>query len=65
MKSEIKTKLIDSYRFTSESEPTDEQLRLLMKEVGNDVRKRAESAKKRFQIELQQLCSIKINQPIK
>jgi hypothetical protein len=29
---------IDSYRFTSDSEPTDEQLTALMREVGEDVR---------------------------
>jgi hypothetical protein len=60
-----KLKLIDSYRFTSDEEPTDEQLGQLMKEVGIDVRKRAEIANKKFQEELRQLCQLKSKQPVK
>ena len=55
---------IDSYRFTSDEEPTDEQLVQLMKEVAIDVRKRSEIANKRFQEELQQLCLAKSKQPL-
>jgi len=65
MKKELKLKLVDSYRFTSDEEPTDEQLDLLMKEVAIDVRKRAEIANKKFQEELRQLCILKSKQPLK
>lgn len=60
----MKLELVDSYRFTSDEEPTDEQLSQLMKEVAIDVRKRAEIANKRFQEELKQLCALKASQPI-
>lgn len=65
MKNGLKLKLVDSYRFASDEEPTDEQLGLLMKEVAIDVRKRAEIANKKFQEELRQLCILKSKQPLK
>ena len=65
MKNGLEIKLVDSYRFTSDEEPTDEQLTQIMKEVAIDVRKRAEIANKKFQEELRQLCILKSNQPIK
>jgi len=40
---------IDSYRFTSDSEPTDEQLEALMREVGEDVRRQSAEISKRLQ----------------
>jgi hypothetical protein len=40
---------IDSYRFTSDSEPTDEQLEALMREVGEDVRRQRVEIKKHLQ----------------
>ncbi len=35
-----------NYRFTSDSEPTDEQLRTLMEEVAEDVRKKSSDMQK-------------------
>jgi hypothetical protein len=64
MKNRIELKMVDSYRFTSDEEPTDEQLGQLMKEVAIDVRKRAEIANKKFQEELRQLCILKAKQPL-
>jgi hypothetical protein len=46
----------DLYRFTSDNEPTDEQLGQIMKEVAIDVRKRASIANEKFQEELKKLC---------
>ena len=43
------------YRFTSDEEPTDEQLHLLMQEVAIDVKKRAEKAERQFAEQLQKL----------
>jgi hypothetical protein len=43
------------YRFTSDEEPTDEQLHLLMQEVAIDVKKRAEKAERQFAEQLQNL----------
>lgn len=43
------------YRFTSDEEPTDEQLHQLMQEVAIDVKKRAEKADKQFAEQLQRL----------
>jgi hypothetical protein len=40
--------ILDEYRFTSDIEPTDEQLSLLMKEVAKDVKERGEKAKTTF-----------------
>jgi len=65
MEKRLKLKLVDSYRFISDEEPTDEQLSQLMKEVAIDVRKRAEIANQKFQEELRQLCILKINRPLK
>lgn len=64
MKNSIKSESLNSYRFTSDNEPSDEQLSQLMKEVAIDVRKRAETANKKFQEELRQLCIAKAKQPI-
>ena len=55
---------LNSYRFTSDEEPTDEQLMHIMKEVAIDARIRAERANKKFQQELRQLCSLKLNIPL-
>ena len=40
--------ILDEYRFTSDTEPSDEQLSLLMKEVSKDVKERGEKAKTEF-----------------
>lgn len=65
MKKGLELKEMNSYRFTSDEEPTDEQLGQIMKEVAFDVRKRAEIANKKFQEELRQLCIIKSKETIK
>jgi hypothetical protein len=44
---------LDDYRFLSDEDPTDEQLEMLMKEVGEDVRKRKLEADKKFREHLQ------------
>jgi len=59
MDKELELNLLNSYRFTSDEDPTDEQLNQIMKEVAIDVRKRAEIANKKFQEELRQLCVLK------
>jgi len=64
MKKELEIKKEDSYRFTSDEEPTDEQLNQIMKEVAIDVRKRADLANRKFQDELQQLCLLKSKQQL-
>jgi hypothetical protein len=63
MKSGLKS--VDLYRFTSDEEPSEQQLKQLMKEVAIDVRKRADIANKKFQLELSQLCLIKSKDPLK
>jgi len=65
MKTGLELKLVNSYRFTSDEEPTDEQLGQIMKEVAIDVRKRAEITNKKFQEELRQLCIVKSKETIK
>jgi len=65
MKKEFELKLLNSYRFTSDEEPTDEQLGQIMREVSIDVRKRAEIANKKFQEDLRQLCIVKSKEIIK
>lgn len=60
----VNQKLIDNYRFQSDEEPTDKQLKLLMKEVAIDVKLRAEIAKNKFEEELRILCAQKAKQPI-
>ncbi len=55
---------LNSYRFTSDEEPTDEQLMHIMKEVAIDAKIRAERANKKFQEELRQLCNLKLNLPL-
>jgi hypothetical protein len=40
------------YNFLSDSEPTDEQLAELMREVGADVRRRAAEANRKFREEI-------------
>lgn len=64
MKTESILKSVNTYRFISDQEPTDEQLGQLMKEVAIDVRKRAEKASQKFQEELRQLCDLKVNQTL-
>ena len=64
MKKEIEFKKENSYRFIYDEEPTDDQLHQIMKEVGIDVRKRAEIANKKFEDELQQLCLLKGKQQL-
>ena len=59
MDKELELNLLNSYRFTSDEDPTDEQLNQIMKEVAIDVRKRAEIANKKFQEDLRQLCVLK------
>ena len=44
-----------NYKFTSEDEPTDEQLQLLMHEVSIEVKRKADEANERFNVELQEL----------
>ena len=64
MKTESSISLLNSYRFTSDSEPTDEQLSQLMKEVAIEVRKKAEVASEKFTEELRQLCLLKSKQSL-
>lgn len=45
-----------SYRFISDSEPSDKQLKQLMKEVALDVRQKADDANARFQEQLSKMC---------
>lgn len=51
--SKIDVMELNDYRFLSDDEPTDEQLEMLMKEVGEDVRKRKLVADKKFREHLQ------------
>lgn len=44
-----------NYKFTSDKEPTDEQLHLLMQDVAIEVKKKARISDKKFFEELQQL----------
>jgi len=64
MDKELELNLLNSYRFTSDEDPTDEQLNQIMKEVAIDVRKRADSANRKFQEELRQLCVLKSKQKL-
>ena len=64
MDKELELDLLNSYRFTSDEDPTDEQLNQIMKEVAIDVRKRADSANRKFQEELRQLCVLKSKQKL-
>ena len=64
MKNGLEFKKVDSYRFTSDEEPSDDQLSMIMKEVAIDVRERAENASKKFQEELRQLCILKSKQSL-
>jgi hypothetical protein len=43
------TQIDMTYRFTSDAEPTDEQLLVIMKEVEADVRRKNEENKRRIQ----------------
>jgi len=45
---------LNSYRFLSDAEPTDEQLEQLMKEVGEEARERKEKANRKFKEYVQQ-----------
>ena len=52
----IKGKIMEiEYRFTSDEEPTDEQLHLLMQDVAIDVKKRVLTAERQFAEQLQKL----------
>lgn len=64
MKKESSIALLNSYRFTSDLELTDEQLSQLMKEVAIDVRKKAVVASEKFSEELRQLCLLKSKQSL-
>lgn len=44
-----------NYKFTSDDEPTDEQLRLLMHEIVIEEKRKADEANERFNAELQEL----------
>ncbi|HEY5510725.1 MAG TPA: hypothetical protein VIK10_06835 [Prolixibacteraceae bacterium] len=44
-----------NYKFTSDIEPTDEQLHLLMQDVAIEVRNKARKSDKKFFEQLQQL----------
>lgn len=44
-----------NYKFTSDKEPTDEQLHLLMQDVATEVKAKARVSDKKFFEELQQL----------
>lgn len=44
---------INTYRFTSDSEPTDEQLAEIMKEVAIEAKQKADAAEKVFNENLQ------------
>lgn len=46
-----------NYKFTSDAEPTDEQLHLLMQDVAIEARKKARISDKKFFEELQKLVS--------
>ena len=46
-----------NYKFTSDAEPTDEQLHLLMQDVAIEVKERALKSDKKFFEELQELVS--------
>lgn len=47
----------NSYRFTSDQEPTDQQLHQIMKEMAVDVRAKAQQVTLQFQQQLSQMCS--------
>lgn len=44
-----------NYKFTSDSEPTDEQLHLLMQEVAVEAKRKAQKSNEQFFEQLQQL----------
>jgi len=44
-----------NYKFTSDKEPTDEQLHLLMQDVAFEVKEKARKSDKKFFEQLQQL----------
>ena len=65
MKDEIKTVEVGCYRFSSDKEPTLEQLNQIMKEVAIDVRQKSLHTNIKFQEELKQLCIDKRKQYVK
>jgi len=65
MKEEIKTAEVGSYRFSSDNEPTLEQLNQIMKEVAIDVRQKSLNTNIKFQEELKQLCIDRRKQYVK
>ena len=49
--------IMDEYRFNSETEPTDEQLQMLMQEAGQDVRESNEKMRSAFFARINQRVS--------
>ncbi len=48
--------ILNSYKFLSDKEPSDSQLKKLMEEVSNEAKQRFQEANTRFQEELRLLC---------
>ncbi len=48
--------ILSSYRFTSDKEPSDSQLKKLMKEVSQEAQRKFQEANAHFQEELRLLC---------
>ena len=65
MKEVIKKVEVGSYRFSSDKEPTIEQLNQIMKEVAIDVRQKSLNTNIQFQEELKQLCIDRRKQYVK
>jgi hypothetical protein len=52
-------KEINSYRLTSEEEPTDEMLAYIMREVAEEARRSNEEAEKRYFMEINEMYNQK------
>ena len=65
MKEGIKKVEVGTYRFSSDKEPTIEQLNQIMKEVAIDVRQKSLNTNIQFQEELKQLCIDRRKQYVK
>ena len=65
MKKVIKPGNVSYYRFSSDYEPTIEQLNQIMKEVAIDVRQKSLNTNIKFQEELKQLCIDRRKQYVK
>lgn len=48
--------ILNSYKFLSDKEPSDSQLKKLMEEVSNEAKQKFQEANTRFQEELRLLC---------